>query len=415
MMVSPCAPPAMSQSEACGWRRLARWLGVALGIGVVVVVMLWAGRIAEEELDQHHHVRMPPRCQSPISPAGEDRREYLLVLPYEGISNQIIGILRGWQLARVLGRRLIIPPLMRSQHEEEDGGAGRKCPLADEWRRYLDFSAILADGAVFLADLSSDQPVPVRHWAVHSWGRWRGWRAFGTATENFVLLLHRRWPTLRLSLRWRPFKSPAAFDPLVDYLAGLAEQPVLVLAQLQHMHFPPALNYPTTAAALLPPIGPPPAAGVDLGLHWRRGDFAIACGNKDRAACWPTLNATITQLRQRLAPLAGRNVWVATDTRSDLSKFRRGAPELVLLSSAHRHCNLCYFEDFRVLRSARQFLGNRYSTLSRLVAATREANSHWLSMETEPPEPNSIPVHPSPRMGEERLEGHIPADGCTNS
>lgn len=343
---------------------------VVLTLGAFIPLYL---RATLDQLDESM-LRMAPTLR------GEDRQEYLLVLPYEGISNQVIGILRGWQMARILGRKLLIPPLVRSQHEEIV--LDTECPILDEWREHLDFSMLLSEGAIFMTDCAFGADPMFRTILegivpVYSWGRWSRWESFGATTRNFINSFSGKESVVRFRLRWRPFKSPLPFNPSIEYLASLQGQPVLVLAQLQHAHFPPALNYQATAPKLL--RNPLKTDGLipDIGIHWRRGDFELACANKDRAKCWPDVNSTISTILSQLSRSSVQTVWLASDAPDELDKFQGFAPHLTFLQSSQRSCNRRYFEDMSMLQNSRYFFGNQYSTFSRLVYFTRRDNSFF--------------------------------------
>ncbi|KAF9905935.1 hypothetical protein EC991_001176 [Linnemannia zychae] len=49
---------------------------------------------------------------------ADDSIKYLTYLPYAGITNQFYGMLRGMEVAKALGRTLIIPPITASSHDK---------------------------------------------------------------------------------------------------------------------------------------------------------------------------------------------------------------------------------------------------------------------------------------------------------
>ncbi|KAG0378764.1 hypothetical protein BGX24_002858 [Mortierella sp. AD032] len=59
-----------------------------------------------------------------------DSTKYLTYLPYAGITNQFYGILRGMEVAKALGRTLIIPPITASSHD--------KSKQNQPWSKFLD-------------------------------------------------------------------------------------------------------------------------------------------------------------------------------------------------------------------------------------------------------------------------------------
>jgi len=59
-----------------------------------------------------------------------DNVQYVTYLPYAGITNQFYGMLRGMEVAKALGRTLIIPPITASSHD--------KSKQNQPWSRFLD-------------------------------------------------------------------------------------------------------------------------------------------------------------------------------------------------------------------------------------------------------------------------------------
>ncbi|KAG0362608.1 hypothetical protein BGZ54_008570 [Gamsiella multidivaricata] len=60
----------------------------------------------------------------------EDDVQYVTYLPYAGITNQFYGMLRGMEVAKALGRTLIIPPITASSHD--------KSKQNQPWSKFLD-------------------------------------------------------------------------------------------------------------------------------------------------------------------------------------------------------------------------------------------------------------------------------------
>ncbi|KAF9938121.1 hypothetical protein BGZ67_000560 [Mortierella alpina] len=60
----------------------------------------------------------------------DDNELYMTYLPYAGITNQFYGMLRGMEVAKSLGRTLIIPPITASSHD--------KSKQNQPWSKFLD-------------------------------------------------------------------------------------------------------------------------------------------------------------------------------------------------------------------------------------------------------------------------------------
>lgn len=321
--------------------------------------MMIAGEWADEESLIQVQSRVPE-----TSKRTDPRLLYLLVLPYEGLTNQLLGVLRGALLAQRLGRTLLIPPLTRSQHEPIN-----ECPRTEPWSDHLDLLRVVKGGdngdaarggdpEYLDADRLGNKLDKVR---VFSFGRWRSWRVFGPSTRQFLHWL----PRSTFALCWRPFRRPLRADHLVDYLSTLPDV-IVAIAQLQHVHFDAdcpslavlyqrlhsALNVTTTVAL--------------TGVHWRRGDFVSACLNKNRTACWPDVVALLA----RLEASNSRETWIASDEPRAADQMRALSANITFLTSA-QVCTERYFDDLRVLVGSNRMIANQYSTLSRLVCRLR--------------------------------------------
>ncbi|KAG0205233.1 hypothetical protein BGX28_003094 [Mortierella sp. GBA30] len=66
----------------------------------------------------------------------EDQDQYLLYIPFAGLGNQFYGLIRSLEVARALGRTLIIPPITSSVHDK----SGQNQP----WSRFLDLDRFMS-------------------------------------------------------------------------------------------------------------------------------------------------------------------------------------------------------------------------------------------------------------------------------
>ncbi|KAG0343435.1 hypothetical protein BG004_005310 [Podila humilis] len=66
--------------------------------------------------------------QDTLSQENDDK--YITYLPYAGITNQFYGMLRGMEIAKALGRTLILPPITASSHD--------KSKQNQPWSKFLD-------------------------------------------------------------------------------------------------------------------------------------------------------------------------------------------------------------------------------------------------------------------------------------
>ncbi|KAF9916365.1 hypothetical protein BX616_003951 [Lobosporangium transversale] len=80
---------------------------------------------------------------------------YLTYLPYAGITNQFYGMLRGMEIAKALGRTLIIPPITSSSHD--------KSKQNQPWSKFLDlkkFSQLTGANVVEFHELRDQERTP---------------------------------------------------------------------------------------------------------------------------------------------------------------------------------------------------------------------------------------------------------------
>jgi hypothetical protein len=271
---------------------------------------------------------------------GEKEVRFLVILPYEGISNQINGIIRGFELAKRLGRTLVIPPIIRSQHEPDS------CPEMEDWRDFIKFDR-------FRDHSYEDGQLDGINVPCYSFGRWRHWSNYGETTERYL-----KSGQKSISLRWRPLKTPVDSRILTKVLRQVPDR-VIAVAQLQHVHFDNYVHATIKNVEFTTTVN----VRVDVGVHWRRGDFHSACKNKDQKSCLPDIS--------RVGEfVSSGSLWVATDDLDAARDFQAAYPKVELLSS-NSSCATRYFVDLAMLTLSNYFIGNKYSTLSRLVLQLR--------------------------------------------
>ncbi|KAF9898932.1 hypothetical protein BX616_003436, partial [Lobosporangium transversale] len=92
-------------------------------------------KLAPEEGEDDIEVPEEEEEVEPLVPFHEtldqdDGVKYVTYLPYAGITNQFYGMLRGMEVAKALGRTLIIPPITASSHD--------KSKQNQPWSKFLD-------------------------------------------------------------------------------------------------------------------------------------------------------------------------------------------------------------------------------------------------------------------------------------
>jgi hypothetical protein len=73
---------------------------------------------------------MPKKVEGEVQAPTEQSTLYITYLPYAGITNQFYGMLRGMEVAKALGRTLILPPITSSSHD--------KSKQNQPWSKFLD-------------------------------------------------------------------------------------------------------------------------------------------------------------------------------------------------------------------------------------------------------------------------------------
>ncbi|KAG0304097.1 hypothetical protein BGZ98_005933 [Dissophora globulifera] len=102
----------------------------------------------ETELRIQQSALHPAPFQTTLTP---DRTRYLIYLPYAGITKQFYGVLRGMEVAKRLGRTLIIPPISSSSYD--------KTKQNQPWSKYLDlktFSQVTDTKVIELHELRDE-------------------------------------------------------------------------------------------------------------------------------------------------------------------------------------------------------------------------------------------------------------------
>lgn len=307
---------------------------------------------------------------------------YLLYLPYEGMTNQFTCLVRGLFLAKELNRTLLIPPLFSSKHNS-------KKRLHLDWRYLFDFTKVNFDVKYRFLDISS--PIQLknlltdgRELQCHTYGRWKNIWTLGLPAEHFIRAFN-----VKLSLYW-PGELPSkerTWTYLKSEFEGRSFERLLCEANMQHLEFPRATEY------FLNNLGPSnqiigsmmdffELVGIGSqrygAVHWRRGDFELACRNKNITRCFPTLEsleATILRIsrKQNLTTfIVGTNEYQFS---MDMSEFGIDVIRSKMTNYISEEWNELapVVMDTFIFTFADYFIGNCYSTVSRSVVTRRTA------------------------------------------
>lgn len=271
---------------------------------------------------------------------------YLIFLPYQGAANQLTCLVRAVMLAELTGRILVIPDIHPSKH---DGPEAQTRPF----NSVIHLSLLL--GQVKQVDAAQFFQSNYLITCI-SYGRWHSIEDLGRPAQDYVAM-HK---LNGLYLDWQgDWPHPPTLSHILPRLAG---QHMACIANLQHIHFGNLDTILTRIAFRHHTTRHSPRVAV----HWRRGDFATACRNKNMTACWPTEQ----QLVSRLSKIKDdcdddEDIAIYSNDPSDLPRQLR---HLYVPSG-------CVFADMADMIDAGHFIGNRYSTISRIVRSLREARN----------------------------------------
>lgn len=319
----------------------------------------------------------------------DTREKYLLHLPYEGASNQFYCLLRALYLARELNRTLLIPPLMPSRHN-----ALRGAYL--DWRHVIDFGSIDSNPKVsckyrFLSHIHVPQVKEMMELGesdCFTYGRWRHFYVLGLTFSQFAGAFNLT-DHLQLDYHDLPQQKDRNSTYLLQVFAGRRESPLLCAANLQHLSFGNFMNTYLDAVKFSSKVT---RAALDIlqhsgirasrfgAVHWRRGDFSLACKNKVLDQCWPDE----TQLRAAILKAAREQdidvFLIGTNdpefsfnmNEDDIDIIRIEMLPLTTDDPAPWTDLVPVFVDTFLFTYCDYFIGNRYSTVSRSAIARRQ-------------------------------------------
>lgn len=359
-----------------------------------------AGQEASESLFLRHLERNRPATlqdhKIDLKRYGVDHlipnEKYFFFLPYEGTVNQLYSLVKAIHVATKLKRTLIVPPLMASKHDKNR-------QVNADWRHFLDFSNIFLDSKICKIRWMNEGMVPLLKEMLSedgaecvAFGRWEEWWSNGLPSINFVLRYN-----LSSSMRTRylgrsrplwteafPQSNPARLMCALNlfHMVSITSHP----AYIEMVNF--SDNVLRTAWSFLGSVG----IGNEryAMLHWRRGDFVHACTkNKNATACWP-LEQTLWSTMDAIHRDTGIEAMVIGTNEED---------EGLVLGNAGGHSYDIFrshlpwsggdeewdqfapvFMDICLMTFSDYFVGNQYSTISRLARLKRNqlgiTNSH---------------------------------------
>lgn len=319
-----------------------------------------------------------------LSPETE---KYLIYLPYEGLGNQRMCLLRALYAARHLNRTLLIPPLMSSVHNKRN--------LLIDWRVLFDFSQFSSNETITVSFkfighrmirnvrklLESKGAECFTH------GRYAGFKDLSFASRQFLYHFGLSW---RGRYEWHNVTGlqTEKASYMMEYFEKKREAPLLCATSFQYISFGTEMS--EYWDKLLPSKNLVVAAwnfmcmhGIAntryAAIHWRRGDFKFYCRNKELSSCWPDvedLKARILKINEE----QGIDLFlVGTNERTfelDMSEF---GIDVVHITLPHinqddpaewRELAPVALDEF-LFEHADFFVGNKFSSLSFSVTKRR--------------------------------------------
>lgn len=263
---------------------------------------------------------------------------FLLALPYQGSANQLTCLVRAAYLASLTNRTLLVPLLYPSNHDTIED--------PKDWNRYIFLDRLLEKVKYMSAERFLESNYIT---SCHSYGKWSKIEHLGQPSVRFsnihsieYLYHHEDWP--------RP--------PLVHHLLeSMKRERVYCIGNLQHVHFD---NIDSEFQRIK--FRHKGKNRIELAVHWRRGDFKKACLNKNMSSCYPP----ISRLGQLVDSQKFTNIRIFTNDIQELELHGLGK-----YAQKEQHI----FEEMSLMVEAYLFIGNRYSTISRIVRTLRQSKN----------------------------------------
>ncbi|KAK3829531.1 MAG: GDP-fucose protein O-fucosyltransferase-domain-containing protein [Linnemannia elongata] len=303
--------------------------------------------VAGDEDESSEEVEEYPPFEDSLD--ASDSTQYITYLPYAGITNQFYGMLRGMEIAKALGRTLIIPPITASSHD--------KSKQNQPWSKFLDldrFQELTGAKVVEFHKLRDVEQAEFNQLQCRitcgfgskrtidftAKGFLKQWKLNVTLsalsvdatkidTITKVLAPHRRDKYICISNTYKisvPDKSE--WERFGQHLHFTQELEDFVQAYLdKNLEKPEAVYDPKTRTTIVP-------TQKYIAIHARRGDFAQYCQDNFKGPkmihCLPSTEdfaARIDVIQARLNPTGSLKgilpVFVATNERrpEELKKF----------------------------------------------------------------------------------------------
>lgn len=342
-------------------------------------------------LKQHHrHILEDSLIEFPTFPADNidiSSEQYVTYLPYEGMSNQYFCLIRGLFVAKKLNRTLLIPPLMNSRHDS------LKQSILD-WRLLVNFTSVDMNPQIackykfispgMIGDLR--KLYRAKGARCFTYGRWKFLYVLGNPANDFI----KRFKLEKsVKIEWLEFPDPEIRDAfhMIDTFKNRTRTNLVCAANLVHLRFGKHLeiywklvlpsNYVMKTAMFY--LGSMGLIGSRYAaIHWRRGDFALACQNKIKEHCWPSED----DLKSKIACISERtdiDVFLigTNDSEFHLDMSEQGIDVVKIRMPLQPQASVEWTQlaavsvDIFLFLHADYFIGNRYSSISNSVVIRR--------------------------------------------
>ncbi|KAG0245517.1 GDP-fucose protein O-fucosyltransferase-domain-containing protein [Mortierella sp. GBAus27b] len=345
---------------------------------------------------------------------AQDRQtRYLTYLPYAGITNQFYGMLRGMEVAKALGRTLILPPITSSSHD--------KSKQNQPWSKFLDlkrFSELTGIQVVEIHELRDAELTEYHELQCRITCGFGSKRTIDFTAKGFLT----QW-RLNATLNMLPFDD-SKLESVLSMLEPWREDKFICISNTykitvqdksewerfgQHLHFTTELekfvqmfldkNLVKSQAVVDPVTSKEiqPARHRYIAIHIRRGDFSKYCeGNfagPKMIHCLPTteqIAQRIDLIQERLNPAMDPSktlpVFVATNERDpeELRQFANLGWQYLDHENMGTVAVLGVFGPMMVdqvlMAYAETLVGIQMSTFSR-VGALRQRDWHGRQVE----------------------------------
>ncbi|KAF9128284.1 hypothetical protein BGW39_005190 [Mortierella sp. 14UC] len=333
---------------------------------------------------------------------ANDSTKYLTYLPYAGITNQFYGMLRGMEVAKALGRTLIIPPITASSHD--------KSKQNQPWSKFFDlekFSELTGIKVVEFHQLRDAEVAELNQIKCGITCGFGSKRTIDFTAKGFL----KQWK-LNVTLETLGV-DPTKLEAITSALRPSNNDKYLCISNTykivvkdksewerfgQHLHFTEELesfveefldrNVMRQEESQQHPY---------LAIHARRGDFAAYCESNFKGSrmihCLPSteqiaarIDAVQTQLNPKMDPDQVLPVFVATNERrpEELKKFADLGWRYLDHEAMGTAEKLGVFGPMMVdqvfMAHAQSFVGIQMSTFSR-VGALRQRDWHGRTAE----------------------------------